>query len=51
MENLVCYCFKYTVSDIEKDVVENRRSTIMERIILEKRSGRCDCARVNPKGR
>ncbi len=51
MEDLICYCFNYTASDIERDVAENRRSTIMEKIISEKRSGGCQCATKNPKGR
>jgi hypothetical protein len=51
MEDLVCYCFQYTAADIARDVAENRRSTIMEKIIAEKRSGGCQCAAKNPKGR
>jgi hypothetical protein len=51
MKDPVCYCFGYTVEDIRKDVVENGRSTIMEKIMAEKRRGGCDCANTNPKGR
>jgi len=51
MEDLICYCFNYYASDIERDVVENQRSTIMEKILSEKRSGGCQCATKNPKGR
>lgn len=51
MEDLICYCFNYAVSDIERDVQENGKSTIMERIILEKQSGGCQCETKNPKGR
>lgn len=49
--DLICYCFHYTATDIERDVAENQRSTIMEKIISEKRSGGCQCATKNPKGR
>jgi hypothetical protein len=51
MENLICYCFNYTVSDIERDVRRNGKSTIMERIVSEKKAGGCQCAEKNPKGR
>jgi hypothetical protein len=49
--DLVCYCFEYTKKDIEKDYLDNGRSTIFERIILEKKAGQCDCTQKNPKGR
>ncbi len=51
MENLICYCFGYTVSDIERDFSANGKSTIMDRIMSEKKSGGCQCATKNPKGR
>ncbi len=51
MEKLICYCFKYSAADIEADLVQNRRSTIMEKIISEKKTGACECAIKNPKGR
>jgi len=48
----VCYCFGYTEADIIRDVIDNGGvSTIIERIMAEKREGNCDCAHVNPKGR
>ena len=50
-DDLVCYCFEYTRSDIEKDYLQNGRSTIMERISAEKKAGRCHCAEKHPKGR
>ena len=50
-DDLVCYCFRYTKNQIEKDYVENGRSVILEKITLEKKSGGCDCAQKNPKGR
>ena len=51
MESLICYCFGYTTSDIERDVVANGKSTIMDRIMSEKKAGGCQCAPKNPKGR
>jgi hypothetical protein len=51
MGNLVCYCFEHNREDIERDIIINGRSTIMEKIIAEKKGGRCDCATRNPKGR
>ncbi len=48
----VCYCFKYTKRDIENDyIAHDGRSTILERIIQEKRAGGCNCVNTNPKGR
>lgn len=49
--DLVCYCFNYTKADIEKDCRDHGRSTILEKIALANRSGGCDCARKNPRGR
>ncbi|MFA6011651.1 MAG: hypothetical protein WC799_16805 [Desulfobacteraceae bacterium] len=37
MKDLICYCFGYTVLNIEQDIAENGRSTLMERIVEEKR--------------
>jgi len=51
MENLICCCFGYTTSDIERDVLVNSKSTIMDRIVSEKKAGGCQCATKNPKGR
>jgi len=51
MNDLVCYCFEYTRDMIEQDFIENGRSLIMEKIAAEKRTGGCDCATKNPKGR
>lgn len=51
MEEKICYCFNYTADDLEKDVRENGRSTIMERIMAESKQGNCDCENNNPKGR
>jgi hypothetical protein len=51
MKDLVCYCFNYSVSDIEMDVKKNGVSTILERILSEKKAGGCQCATKNPKRR
>jgi len=51
VNDLVCWCFGYSVEDIRKDVKENGRSTIMEKIMVEKKQGGCNCADTNPKGR
>ncbi len=51
MKDPVCYCFGYTAEDIRKDMEENGRSKIMEKIMAEKRRGGCNCANTNPKGR
>ena len=51
-EDTVCYCFGYTKENIEKDFIDNNGcSTIVEKIILEKKAEKCDCARKNPRGR
>ena len=49
-DNLICYCFNYTIADIEQDVLANGRSTIVDRIISAKRDGKCECAAKNPNG-
>ena len=49
--DLVCYCFQYSRKQIEKDYIDNGRSMILEKITLEKKTGGCDCARKNTKGR
>lgn len=49
--DLVCYCFQYSKKQIEKDYIDNGRSMILEKITLEKKTGGCDCALKNPKGR
>jgi hypothetical protein len=51
INDLICYCFEYTRDDIEQDYIKNGRSLIMEKIAAEKKSGGCDCAIKNPKGR
>jgi hypothetical protein len=51
LSNLICYCFEYTRQDIEDDLKKNGRSLIGEKIQAEKKSGNCQCASKNPKGR
>ena len=47
LDDLVCYCFGYTVNDIEQDFVKNERSLIIEKIAAEKKAGGCDCVNKN----
>lgn len=49
-DDLVCFCFKFTRTDIENDWIENGRSLIYRKISGEKKSGGCNCAALNPKG-
>ncbi len=51
MSEMICYCFGFSDEDIERDMLENGRSTITEKIIAEKKFGNCQCAEKNPKGR
>jgi hypothetical protein len=51
LSDLICYCFGYSGEDIEQDYLNNGRSTIMEKIQMEKKFGNCQCAVENPKGR
>ena len=50
-DDLVCYCFKFTRNDIEQDYMKNGQSMIIANISAQKKSGGCDCANKNPKGR
>lgn len=50
-KDLVCFCFGFRRHDIEQDFIENGQSTIMAKIASEKKTGGCDCAVKNPKGR
>jgi hypothetical protein len=47
----VCYCFQYTGKDIEDDFLKHGRSSVLEKILAEKKTGGCQCAEKNPKGR
>jgi hypothetical protein len=51
VNDLICYCFGYSLVDIQKDYLENGMSTIMEKIKMEKRFGNCQCPTKNPKGK
>jgi len=51
MIDLICYCFGYSEDDIRQDFWENSKSTIMEKIQMEKKLGSCQCASKNPKGK
>jgi hypothetical protein len=46
MTNLICYCFGYTAQDILKDLDQNGRSLIMDKIMDEKRAGGCEEAQA-----
>ncbi|PIE56747.1 MAG: BFD-like (2Fe-2S) protein [Desulfobulbus propionicus] len=49
--DLVCYCFKYTKKDIEKDFQEYGYSRVLARITTEKKNKGCNCEVKNPKKR
>ena len=51
VKDLICYCFDYTVDDITQDYLANGKSTIMDKIQIEKKFGNCRCATKNPKGK
>jgi hypothetical protein len=52
MANQVCYCFGYSDEDIIKDVLANKGvSTILERIVNEKKMSGCNCGTNHPLGR
>jgi hypothetical protein len=51
MSDLICYCFEYTAEDIRQDFIKHQRSTIMEKIVAEKKMGTCRCTSQNPGGR
>lgn len=46
---LICYCFGYSEEDIITDVNENKgRSSILEKIVNEKKNGACRCGTTHP---
>lgn len=51
MEEMICYCFRYTQTDIVNDIRKNGHSMILEKIVREKQFGNCQCSSLNPKGR
>lgn len=46
----LCYCFGFSLADVQRDVASTGDSTIPERIQAEIRAGRCACRRKNPAG-
>ena len=48
---LICHCFQYTQKDIELDFIKNGKSTILEKIMEEKKEGICQCSTKNPIGK
>ena len=49
MANQICYCFGYSDEDIIKDVLANKGvSTILERIVNEKKKDGCNCGANHP---
>lgn len=51
MREMICYCHKHTADALERDVLENGRSTLLEQIIAASKAGTCNCETNNPKGR
>jgi alkylmercury lyase len=47
----VCYCFGFTRKNIQGELVERGRSTIVEEITREVRAGNCACEVKNPSGK
>ena len=47
----VCYCFGFTRKEIQREVVETGRSTILDRIKTEVKAGNCACEVKNPSGK
>jgi hypothetical protein len=46
----ICYCFGYTVRDVEEEIEAIGRTTIPDRIEAEIHAGTCRCATENPQG-
>jgi hypothetical protein len=52
MNSIVCYCFNYSETDIEQDVIKNKgASTILEKIKASKQLGSCRCHETNPSAK
>jgi len=51
VNDLICYCFGYSVDDIRNDYQTNGKSTLMDKIQTEKKFGNCQCRIKNPKGK
>jgi len=51
-KNLICHCFGYSEEDIIRDLKENRGiSSILEKILNEKKKGACNCKGKHPEHR
>ena len=50
MADLICWCFDYTEQDILKDLEQNGRSLIMDKIMEEKGKGGMRLRREEPQG-
>lgn len=50
-DEMICYCFRYTVKDIVRDYLDHGYSTILEQLKSEKMLGNCQCGTKNPKGK
>jgi hypothetical protein len=51
-KKLICYCFGYSEEDIIRDVLANNgTSSILEKILNEKKNGTCNCEDNHPEGR
>jgi hypothetical protein len=50
--SIICYCFNYSETDIEQDVIKNKgTSTILKKIKDLKKEGSCRCHETNPSGK
>jgi len=47
----VCYCFGYTIEDIQREIQETGKSTFEEVISNKIEAGLCHCEDANPEGR
>jgi len=47
----VCYCFGFTLKDIEKEIAETGRSTVAGRISAKVKAGNCACEVKNLSGK
>jgi len=47
----ICFCFGYTKDDIIADCAQHGKSTILARIVAEKKADGCQCTTKNPTGK